>query len=61
MGPANDDSAVVDPELRVHRLKNVRVADASIFPLVPNANPVAAIVMIAEKASDMIINSWRNI
>lgn len=61
MGPVGDREAVVDPELKVHGIENVRVADASIFPIVPNSNPVAAIVMIAEKASDMIINSWKNI
>ncbi|XP_043270256.1 glucose dehydrogenase [FAD, quinone]-like isoform X2 [Venturia canescens] len=61
MGPEGDESAVVDPELRVHGLRNVRVADASVFPIVPNANPVAAIVMVAEKASDMIIKTWLNL
>ncbi|XP_012251307.2 glucose dehydrogenase [FAD, quinone]-like isoform X2 [Athalia rosae] len=58
MGPLGDGQAVVDPELRVHGITNIRVADASIFPIVPNANPVAAIIMVAEKASDLIRDAW---
>jgi choline dehydrogenase-like flavoprotein len=49
-----DGNAVVDPQLRVHGIEGLRVADASIFPSVVGGNTNAAIVMIAEKASDMI-------
>ena len=49
---------VVDHKLKIHGLKNLRVADASIFPILINANPVAAIVMVAEKAADMIYTEW---
>jgi choline dehydrogenase len=52
MGTAGN--AVVDPQLRVHGIEGLRVADASIFPSVVGGNTNAAIVMIAEKASDMI-------
>jgi choline dehydrogenase len=49
--------AVVDDELRVHGLTGLRIADASIMPSVASANTSAAVFMIAEKASDMILGS----
>ncbi|XP_076299210.1 glucose dehydrogenase [FAD, quinone] isoform X1 [Lasioglossum baleicum] len=58
MGGYNDPTAVVDPELRVRGVTNIRVADASVFPIVPNSNPIAAIMMTAEKAADMIRHTW---
>jgi choline dehydrogenase len=50
-----DASAVVDPQLKVIGLDNLRVADASVFPSIIGGNTNAAVVMIAEKASDMIL------
>lgn len=50
-----DDLAVVDEELRVRSIENLRVVDASIMPLMPSCNLNAPVIMIAEKASDMII------
>ncbi|KAK7874203.1 hypothetical protein R5R35_006248 [Gryllus longicercus] len=58
MGPAGDAHAVVDPQLRVHGLSGLRVIDASVFPWTPNSNPVAAIIMAAEKGADMIKAAW---
>lgn len=58
MGPNSDPGAVVNSELRIHGVPNIRVVDASVFPIVPNANPIAAIMMMAEKAADMINNAW---
>jgi choline dehydrogenase len=49
-----DDMAVVDPELRVHGVEGLRVADASVMPVVPSGNCHAGIMMIAERGSDLI-------
>ena len=49
-----DATAVVDPSLRVHGLQGLRVADASVMPTVPSGNCHTAIIMIAEKAADLI-------
>lgn len=50
-----DKMAVVDNQLRVHGIDNLRVVDASIIPLVTSGNTHAPTVMIAEKAADMIL------
>ncbi|MBC8091304.1 MAG: choline dehydrogenase [Pseudonocardia sp.] len=52
-----DEMAVVDPTtMRVHGLDGIRVVDASVMPTIVNANTYAPVMMIAEKAADMILN-----
>ena len=55
MGAANDPRTVVSPDLRVHGVDGLRVVDASVMPDLPNGNINAAVLMIAERAADMIL------
>jgi len=55
MGAASDPDSVVDGELKVRGIDGLRVCDASVFPDQITGNTNAAITMIAEKASDMIL------
>jgi len=50
-----DADAVVDARLRVHGAQGLRVADASIMPVIPSANTMAATLMIGEKAAHMVL------
>lgn len=58
MGPKTDSYSVVDPKLRVHGIKNLRVIDASIMPKIIRGNTNAPTCMIAEKGSDFIKHTW---
>ena len=60
MGDPNDAHTVVDPQLRVKGVKNLRVADASIMPLPMHGNTNHACIMIGAKAADIILNDARN-
>jgi choline dehydrogenase-like flavoprotein len=60
MGNSSDTQAVVDPEMRVYGVRNLRVVDASIMPVIPSANTNAPTIMIGEKASDLIKMAHRD-
>ena len=53
-----DDMSVVDPQtMRVHGTGGLRVVDASVMPYVTNGNIYAPVMMIAEKAADLILGN----
>jgi choline dehydrogenase len=56
----DDDRAVLDPELRVRGIEGLRVADASVMPMVPSSNIHPATIMVAEKGADMVARSLKN-
>lgn len=58
IGRKADPFAVVDPELRVHGVQALRVADASIMPTIVTAGTHLTALMIGEKAADMIRRDW---
>lgn len=58
MGAASDPQAVVDEALRVKGVRGLRVADASIMPLLPGGHTQMPAYGIGEKAADLIKAAW---
>ncbi|KAJ8320052.1 hypothetical protein KUTeg_001639 [Tegillarca granosa] len=61
MGHVNDSSTVVDSRLRVKGIKDLRVVDASIIPEITSGNTNGPVIMVAEKAADIIKEDWKKI
>ncbi|KAH6880683.1 GMC oxidoreductase-domain-containing protein, partial [Thelonectria olida] len=51
----HDRMAVVDPELKVKGIKKLRIADASVFPLIPTVNLTLTVLAVGERAAEFII------
>ncbi|KAF3011172.1 hypothetical protein E8E13_011546 [Curvularia kusanoi] len=58
-----DEYAVVDPELKIRGLQNVRIADAGVFPEMPTINPMLTVLAIGERAAELIAaeHGWRGL
>jgi choline dehydrogenase len=57
----NDDMSVVDERLRVRGIERLRIADASVMPVIPSCNTHAPVTMIGERAADFILNPARDL
>lgn len=58
MGPSEDKTAIVSPELKVYGVKRLRVIDTSIIPVSTTSHTCAASYMIGEVGADMIKKDW---
>tara|TARA_B100000212_G_scaffold233449_1_gene177489 strand:+ start:192 stop:1829 length:1638 start_codon:yes stop_codon:yes gene_type:complete len=57
MGPKSDPTAVVDNNLKIYGLENIRVIDASIMPTMLSANLHSGATLIGEKGSDLVLGN----
>ncbi|KAL1963315.1 hypothetical protein VTN77DRAFT_8436 [Rasamsonia byssochlamydoides] len=57
----NINQGVVDPQLKVHGIKNLRVIDASVFPVIPDCRIQNAVYMVGEKGADLIKTAHRDL
>jgi len=60
IGRSDDDMAVVDPDLRVHGVEGLWVADASVMPTLPAGNTNATAIMIGDKGADHVLRTLRD-
>ncbi len=60
MGPESDRNAVLDARLRPHRIAGLRVADASVMPLITSGNTNSPTLMVAERAAEWILSVSRS-
>lgn len=59
MGDVNrDEKAVVDPELKIRGLQNVRIADAGVFPEMTSINPMLTVLGIGERCAEIVAQTW---
>ncbi|TFK21654.1 FAD/NAD(P)-binding domain-containing protein [Coprinopsis marcescibilis] len=58
MSPRGSDYGVVDPDLKVKGLRGLRVVDASVMPHIPDGHTAVPTYIIAERASDLILQDW---
>jgi len=59
MGNTGEDNfAVVDPKLRVRGFRNLRIADAGVFPEMPTVNPMVTVLGVGERAAELIAQQW---
>jgi choline dehydrogenase-like flavoprotein len=57
---SNDSgSGVVDQQLRVHGIRNLRIADTSVFPRIPSSHTMNPVIMVAERCADFIKQDWQ--
>jgi len=57
----SDEMSVVDERLKVRAIERLRVADASVIPVVPSCNTHAPVTMIGERAADFILKPARDL
>ena len=57
----DDEMSVVDSRLAVHGIEGLRIADASVIPIIPSCNTHAPVTMIGERAADFVLQSARNL
>lgn len=58
---AADLNGVVDGNLRVYGTENLRLGDASVFPIIPRGNTLTTVYVVAERGAGIIIDNWARV